>query len=178
MIDSWSAFVVIFDSCEVSCSKTNLHYISMVCSALFQIKNQMSRFFSPSILHIPRFLASISPSVVLHGLTGVTYSTLHPVSEWTDQHTQIDSTIHLYHFLCFFYFIWSVTIYSLCLSTESPPVSEDLLPCKICGRRFFSKVLVSISEWTISWQLAVDVNYLAIQMCANITIKIQCDILN
>ncbi|XP_058621187.1 zinc finger C2HC domain-containing protein 1A isoform X2 [Onychostoma macrolepis] len=24
---------------------------------------------------------------------------------------------------------------------ESPPVSEDLLPCKICGRRFFSKVL-------------------------------------
>uniref|UniRef100_A0A8C2JJH8 Zinc finger C2HC domain-containing protein 1A n=1 Tax=Cyprinus carpio TaxID=7962 RepID=A0A8C2JJH8_CYPCA len=27
------------------------------------------------------------------------------------------------------------------LSTESPPVSEDLLPCKICGRSFFSKVL-------------------------------------
>uniref|UniRef100_A0A672SPU1 Zinc finger C2HC domain-containing protein 1A n=1 Tax=Sinocyclocheilus grahami TaxID=75366 RepID=A0A672SPU1_SINGR len=27
------------------------------------------------------------------------------------------------------------------LSTESPPVSEDLLACKICGRNFFSKVL-------------------------------------
>lgn len=167
MIDSWSAFVVIFDSCEVSCSKTNLHYMSMVCSALFKIKNQMSRFFLPaSFTSLGSWLQTVSQLFYMDWQEWP-ISTLHPVSEWTDRHTQIDSTIHLYHFcVCVFSILSDLLLFILCvLSTESPPVSEDLMPCKICGRRFFSKVLVSISEWTISWQLAVDVNYLAIQMC-------------
>ncbi|XP_067233592.1 zinc finger C2HC domain-containing protein 1A isoform X1 [Chanodichthys erythropterus] len=36
---------------------------------------------------------------------------------------------------------------------ESPPVSEDLVPCKICGRRFFSRVLkkhVPICQKTVA----------------------------
>lgn len=164
MMDSWSAFVVMFDSCEVT-----LHYISIVCSALFKIKKSNVKVFSPSILHILRFLASISPSVVLHGLTGVTHFHTSPCI-WVNWSAHPDRLNYLsLSFLCLFFFLFyhvDLLLFILCvLSTESPPVSEDLLPCKICGRRFFSKVLVSISEWMISWQLVVDVNYLAIQMC-------------
>ncbi len=97
---------------ELQQNKLALHVNGLFCS----VSNKKSnvKIFSPSILHIPRFLASISPSVVLHGLTGVTYFHTSPCI-WVNWSAHPDRLNYSsLSFLCFFYFIWSVTIYSLC----------------------------------------------------------------
>ncbi len=165
MVDSWSAFVVIFDSCEVSYSKTNLHCISKVCSALFKIKIICQDFFSqhPSHLYVPAFNQSISC------FTRTDRSDPFPQTpciwlNWSSHPDRFNYSSLSFLCLCFFYFIWSVTIYSLCsvyriFSFRRPATLQNM------WKKFFFK-----GSCKYFWM--DDVHYLANQMCVQTKIKI------